>query len=170
MTQKTFNIGYAIAAIFLVFMIQYAVSVANQIAPIPYSDFQRLLHEGKIATVGVSDRFIQGSLKEPLPGGQKHFVTTRVDPQFAGELDKYGVRYTGQIGSTLLRDLLSWVMPVLLFVGIWWYLGKRFADAQGLGGGLMSIGKCKEKIYVDADTGVTLDDVAGVDEAKDELR
>jgi len=116
-------------------MIQYAVSVANQIAPIPYSDFQRLLQEGKIATVGVSDRFIQGSLKEPLPGGQKQFVTTRVDPEFAGELDKYGVRYTGQIESTFLRDLLSWVMPVLLFVGLWWYLGKRFAESQGLGGG-----------------------------------
>ena len=171
MTKQTrFNVGYAIAAIFLVFMIQYAVSVANQIAPIPYSDFQRLLHEGKIATVGVSDRFIQGSLKEPLPGGQKQFVTTRVDPEFAGELDKYGVRYTGQIESTFLRDLLSWVMPVLLFVGLWWYLGKRFAELQGLGGGLMSIGKSKAKIYVEADTGVTFDDVAGVDEAKDELR
>src|SRR5260221_9851962 len=167
--QNRFNVGYAIAAIFLVFMIQYAVSVANQIAPIPYSDFQRLLHEGKIATVGVSDRFIQGSLKEPLPGGQKHFVTTRVDPEFAGELDKYGVRYTGQIESTFLRDLLSWVMPTLLFVGLWWYLGKRFAESQGLGGGLMSIGKNKAKIYVEADTGVTFEDVAGVDEAKDEL-
>jgi cell division protease FtsH len=171
MTKQTrFNVGYAIAAIFLVFMIQYAVSVTNQIAPIPYSDFQRLLHEGKIATVGVSDRFIQGSLKEPLPGGQKQFVTTRVDPEFAGELDKYGVRYTGQIESTFLRDLLSWVMPVLLFVGLWWYLGKRFAESQGLGGGLMSIGKSKAKIYVEADTGVTFADVAGVDEAKDELR
>src|SRR5712672_3673225 len=171
MTNQTrFNVGYAIAAIFLVFMIQYAVSVANQIAPIPYSDFQRLLHEGKIASVGVSDRFIQGTLKEPLPGGQKHFVTTRVDPQFAGELDKYGVRYTGQIESTFLRDLLSWVMPTLLFVGLWWYLGRRFAESQGFGGGLMSIGKSKAKIYVEADTGVTFDDVAGVDEAKDELR
>ena len=128
------------------------------------------MHEGKIATVGVSDRFIQGSLKEPLPGGQKQFVTTRVDPEFAGELDKYGVRYTGQIESTFLRDLLSWVMPVLLFVGLWWYLGRRFAESQGLGGGLMSIGNSKAKIYVEADTGVTFDDVAGVDEAKDELR
>src|SRR5947207_3008553 len=170
MTQKTFNIGYAIAAIFLGFIIQYAVSVANQIAPIPYSDFQRLLHEGKIASVGVSDRFIQGSLKEPLPGGKKQFVTTRVDPQFAIELDKYGVRYTGEIESTLLRDLLSWLMPMLLFMGLWWYLGRRFAESQGFGGGLMSIGKSKAKIYVESDTGVTFDDVAGVDEAKDELR
>jgi cell division protease FtsH len=128
------------------------------------------LRDGKIASVGVSDRFIQGALKEPLPGGQKQFVTTRVDPEFAGELDKYGVRYTGQIESTFLRDLLSWIMPVLLFVGIWWYLGKRLAESQGFGGGLMSIGKSRAKIYVEADTGVTFDDVAGVDEAKDELR
>jgi cell division protease FtsH len=171
MTQQTrFNIGYAIAAFFLVLLIQYFVSVANQIATIPYSDFQRLLHDGKIASVGVSDRFIQGSLKEPLPGGQKQFVTTRVDPEFAGELDKYGVRYTGQIESTFLRDLLSWIVPVLLFMGVWWYLGRRFAESQGFGGGLMSIGKSKAKIYVEADTGVTFDDVAGVDEAKDELR
>jgi cell division protease FtsH len=81
-----------------------------------------------------------------------------------------GVRYTGQIESTVLRDLLSWIMPVLVFVGLWWYLGKRFAESQGFGGGLMSIGKSKAKIYVEADTGVTFDDVAGVDEAKDELR
>src|SRR4030088_3288150 len=61
-------------------------------------------------------------------------------------------------------------MPTLLFVGLWWYLGRRFAESQGFGGGLMSIGKSKAKIYVEADTGVTFDDVAGVDEAKDELR
>src|SRR5256886_17674245 len=61
-------------------------------------------------------------------------------------------------------------MPVLVFVGLWWYLGKRFAESQGFGGGLMAIGKSKAKIYVEADTGVTFADVAGVDEAKDELR
>ena len=107
--------------------ILYAVSVANQIAPIPYSDFQRLLHEGKIATVGVSDRFIQGSRKSLCPADKSSSLRPG-STGIAGELDKYGVRYTGQIESTFLRDLLSWVMPVLLFVGLWWYLGKRFAD------------------------------------------
>jgi len=171
MTQNIrFNIGFAIAAFGLLLLIQYFVSAANQIAPIPYSQFQQLLHDRKIASVGVSDRFLQGSLKEPLPGGQKQFVTTRVDPEFANELDKYGVSYTGQIESTFLRDLLSWIVPVLLFMGVWWYLGRRFAQSQGFGGGLMSIGKSKAKIYVESDTGVTFDDVAGVDEAKDELR
>jgi cell division protease FtsH len=170
MNQQTrFNIGFAIAAFCLVLLIQYFVATANRVASIPYSQFQQLLHEKKIASVGISDRFIQGTLKEPLSGGQKQFVTTRVDPEFASELDKYGVRYTGEIESTFLRDLLSWIVPVLLFMGVWWYIGRRFAS-QGLGGGLMSIGKSKAKIYVESNTGVTFDDVAGVDEAKDELR
>ncbi len=171
MTNRTrFNIGYAIAAIFGVLLIQYFISLANQVAQIPYSDFQRLLREDKVVSVGVSDRFVQGTLKEPLPGGQRQFITTRIDPELASELDKYGVRYTGQVESTFLRDLLSWIVPVFLFVGLWWYLGRRLAESQGLGGGLMSIGKSKAKIYVESDTGVRFDDVAGVDEAKDELR
>jgi cell division protease FtsH len=168
--KTRFNVGYAIAGIFGVLIIQYAISTAGQIAAIPYSEYQQLLRQGKVASVGISDRVLQGTLKEALPGGQKQFVTTRVDPEIAGELEKYGVRFTGQVESTLLRDLLSWIMPVLLFFGLWWYIGRRAAEGQGFGGGLMAIGKSKAKIYVEADTGVTFDDVAGVDEAKDELR
>jgi cell division protease FtsH len=165
-----FHVGYAIAAIFAIFVIQYFISAASQIAVIPYSEFQQLLRQSKVASVGISDRTMQGTLKEPLPSGQKQFVTTRVDPEIAGELEKYGVRFTGQIQSTFLRDLLSWVMPTLLFFGLWWYIGKRAAESGGLGGGLMAIGKSKAKIYVESNTGVTFADVAGVDEAKDELR
>jgi cell division protease FtsH len=168
--KMRFNVGYAIAAIFAVFVIQYFVSTASQIAVIPYSEYQQLLKQGKVATVGISDRTLQGTLKEPLSGGQKQFVTTRVDQETAQELEKYNVRFTGQIESTFLRDLLSWVMPVLLFFGLWWYIAKRTAEGGGLGGGLMAIGKSKAKVYVEADTGVNFADVAGVDEAKDELR
>jgi cell division protease FtsH len=164
-----FNLGYALAAIFAVFLIQYLISAANQIAVIPYSEYQQLLRQGKVDAVGISDRTLQGTLKEPLPGGQKQFVTTRVDQDVAQELEKYNVRFTGQIESTFLRDLLSWVMPVLLFFGLWWYIGQRMAQG-GIGGGLMAIGKSKAKVYVESNTGVTFADVAGVDEAKDELR
>lgn len=171
MTERTrFNIGYAIAAIIAVFLIQYMVSTANKTAVIPYSQYQQLLRDGKVDSVGISDRTVQGTLKQPLPGGQKQFVTTRVDQDVAQELEKYHVRFTGQIENTFLRDLLSWVMPVLLFFGIWWYIGRRAAAGGGLGGGLMAIGKSKAKIYVESNTGVTFGDVAGVDEAKDELR
>jgi cell division protease FtsH len=165
-----FNLGYAIAAIFAVFVIQYFISTASQIAVIPYSEYQHLLKDGKVVSVGISDRTVQGTLKEPLPGGQKQFVTTRVDQETAQELEKYNVKFTGQIESTFLRDLLSWVMPVLLFFGLWWYIGKRAAEGGGFGGGLMAIGKSKAKVYVESDTGVNFADVAGVDEAKDELR
>ncbi|AJA60672.1 ATP-dependent zinc metalloprotease FtsH [Bradyrhizobium japonicum] len=165
-----FNVGYAIAAVAAILLIQYIVSAASQVAVIPYSEYQQLLKQGKVATVGISDRILQGTLKEPLPSGQKQFVTTRVDPGIAQELEKAGVLFTGQVESTLVRDLLSWVMPVLLFFGLWWYIGKRAAEGGGLGGGLMAIGKSKAKIYVESNTGVTFADVAGVDEAKDELR
>jgi cell division protease FtsH len=171
MTNKTrFNVGYSIAAVFAVFFIQYLIATATQVAVIPYSEYLQLLHQGKVDAVGISDRTLQGTLKEPLPGGQKRFVTTRVDQDVAQELEKYRVRFTGQIESTFLRDLLSWAMPVLLFVGLWWYIGRRMAEGGGLGGGLMAIGKSKAKIYVESNTGVTFADVAGVDEAKDELR
>jgi cell division protease FtsH len=171
MTKQThFNTWYCVAAFFAVLVIQYFLGAAQQIAPIPYSQFHELLRSGKVAEIGISDRFIQGRLKEPLPSGPTRFATTRVDPDFAQELEQYGVIYTGQIESTLLRDILSWVIPVFLFFGLWTYLAKRFADGAGLGGGLMQIGKSKAKIYVEADTGVRFDDVAGVDEAKDELR
>jgi cell division protease FtsH len=165
--QTRFNVGFAVAAFVGLFLIQYVMSVATQVATIPYSQFQQLLKDGKVAEVGISDRFIQGRFKEPLEDGKSRFVTTRVDPDFATELQKYNVRFNGQIESTLVRDLLSWIVPVVLFVGVWMWLGRRMAS--GLGGGLMSVGKSKAKIYVETDTGVTFKDVAGVDEAKEEL-
>lgn len=171
MTKKSwFNVAYAIFAICALLFIEYAIVATNRIAVIPYSQYQQLLRDGKVDSVGISDRTVQGMLKEPLPEGQKQFITTRVDQDVAQELEKYHVRFTGQIESTFFRDLLSWIMPVLLFFGVWWYIGQRIAQGGGLGGGLMQIGKSKAKIYVESDTGITFADVAGVDEAKDELR
>ena len=165
--QTRFHIGYWIGAALILLVVQYFYTTAQKVAAIPYSQFQQLLHDSKVAEIGVSDRYIQGKLKEPLPDGKSEFVTTRVDPQFADELQKYGVTYRGEVESTLVQDLLSWILPVALFFGLWTFIARRM---RGLGGGLMSIGKSKAKIYVEADTGVRFDDVAGVDEAKDELR
>jgi cell division protease FtsH len=166
--QTQFHIGYWLAAIIGILLLQHFYSVSQRIEALPYSQFQQLLQEGKVDRVAVSDRYIQGTLKEPLPNGKKQFVTTRVDSQLAGDLQKFGVTYSGEVESTLLTDLLSWVVPAVVFFGLWTFLVRRMS--QGLGGGLMSIGKSKAKIYVEADTGVTFDDVAGVDEAKEELR
>ncbi|WP_222387788.1 ATP-dependent zinc metalloprotease FtsH [Rhizobium leguminosarum] len=168
MNRKTrFNIWYWIIAFLLLAAFQSFFATTHQIARIPYSQFETDLKEGKIAEVAVSDNFIQGRYKEPQ-NERPFFVTTRVEPNLAEQLRQYGVVVTGQIESTFLRDLLSWLIPVALFIGVWMFMIRRMGG--GLGGGLMQIGKSKAKIYVQTDTGVTFKDVAGVDEAKDELK
>src|SRR5579871_2489375 len=168
MNKKTqFNVGYWIAAFFLLMAFQYLFTMATQVAQIPYSEFETYLNQGKVAEVAVSDRFIQGRFKEPIDG-RPMFITTRVEPDLARQLQGHGVMVTGQIESTFLRDLLSWVIPVLVFAGVWMFMLKRMGG--GIGGGLMQIGRSRAKMYVEANTGVRFDDVAGVDEAKDELR
>lgn len=168
MNKKTqFNIGYWIAAFFILMAIQYFFATATQVARIPYSQFEADLRAGKIAEVAVSDRFIQGSYKQPQ-NDNAYFVTTRVEPDLAQQLQEYGVVVAGQIESTFLRDLLSWLIPVALFASVWMFMLRRIGG--GIGGGLMQIGKSKARIYVQSDTGVTFNDVAGVDEAKEELK
>ncbi|NPV19724.1 ATP-dependent zinc metalloprotease FtsH [Bradyrhizobium aeschynomenes] len=172
MTKQTrFNLWYAVVAIFVAMMIHNAWTSYRQVAVIPYSQFQDLLSAGKVKEVGVSENYLEGTLKEPLPGGQTRFATTRVDQEFAKELSKANVTFTGRVESNILGDILSLVMPIALFFGVWYWLSRRMmGGAGGLGGGLMQIGKSKAKVYVEANTGVRFEDVAGVDEAKDELR
>jgi cell division protease FtsH len=168
MNKKTeFNIWYWIIAFFGLMLFQYLFATATQVAEIPYSQFETLLSEGKIGEVAVSDRFIQGTFKAPQDG-KPRFITTRVEPDLAERLRKGGVVVTGQVESTVLLDLLSWAIPVAIFVGIWMFMLRRLGG--GMGGGIMQIGKSKARIYVQSDTGVTFKDVAGVDEAKDELK
>jgi cell division protease FtsH len=170
MDKKTqFNIWYWIAAFVGLLLLQYMFAATQLTARISYSEFENYLRAGQIAEVQVSDNFVQGSFRQPLEGGETLFVTTRVDPNFAAQLQQYDVTVTGQIEDTLLRDILSWMIPLALFIGVWFFLIRRMA-AGGPGGGLMQIGKSKAKIYVETDMRVTFDDVAGVDEAKDELR
>ncbi|WP_432349879.1 ATP-dependent zinc metalloprotease FtsH (plasmid) [Shinella yambaruensis] len=168
MNRKTqFNIWYWAAAFFGLMLFQYLFTTATQVAQIAYSEFETHLREGRIAEVSVSDRFIQGRFKQPVDN-RPMFITTRVEPDLARDLQEHGVVVTGQIESTFLRDLLSWVVPVALFAGIWIFMLRRMGG--GVGGGLMQIGKSKARVYVQTDTGVTFKDVAGVDEAKDELK
>jgi cell division protease FtsH len=169
MDKKTqFNAWYWIAAFMGLLVLQYFLATAQQTAQITYSDFENYLRQGQIANVQVSENFIQGRFVAPLQTGETHFATTRVEPEFARQLSQYDVEVTGRIEDTLLRDILSWVIPLALFLGIWIFLLRRMAG--GAGGGLMQIGKSKARIYVETDTKVTFDDVAGVDEAKEELK
>src|SRR3954447_19001209 len=167
--QTKYHAWYWIAAIFAMMIIQALFASYTQIATIPYSQYQDDLKTGKIAEVRVSGNYIQGKFKEPDAQGRTDFITTRVDPEIATQLSKYNVKFAGTIESTLLRDLLSWIVPIGLFFGIWYFIYRRFASQQGFGG-LMSVGRSKAKIYVETDTKTSFADVAGVDEAKAELQ
>ena len=167
MERRTrFHVAYVIFALVAMVFIQEAWQRAQTVEVLPYSDFEKLLAEGKIAEVVVDDTHITGKLKSPQ-GGKTVAIANRVEPQLADQLNKYDVKYTRVHQSTFVRDLLSWVVPALVFFAVWYFLARRVS--QGMGGGFMSIGKSRAKIYVESKTGVTFADVAGVDEAKTEL-
>ena len=168
--QTQFNIWYFVLAALAVLWVADAWKQFRQVEPIPYSELQNLLKAGKVKEIAILDNYIQGTLQSPGPDGRDKFITTRVETDLARDLAQYNVKFTGVVQSTWLKDLLGWVIPALVFFGIWMVLMRRFADKQGLGGGFMSIGKSKAKIYMETDTKVTFQDVAGVDEAKDELK
>jgi len=170
--KKTgFNLAYVLLAALGVMLLQDWWIRSQAVATIPYSQFQKLVREDKVASVVVSDAQIQGEYKEEI-AGKKRFVTTRVEQDLAKELDEHGVEYAGRFENTVVPLILSWVVPIALFFGIWVFLGRRMSKqlGGGPGGGLMSIGKSKAKVYVETDTKVTFADVAGVDESVEELK
>jgi len=168
-TDKKFHINfwYIVAAILGMLIVQDVYLESTKSTPIPYSRFQTFLNEDKVAKITIAQNYITGSLKEAQPDGLKDFITTRVDPDLAQSLDKHGVVYSGVVENTWLRDILSWILPAIIFVGIWMFAIRRMG--QGGLGGLMQIGKSRARIYVEKETKVAFADVAGVDEAKEEL-
>ena len=165
--KQTWNLGYWVFALLLLLLVQSVWQNANQLELVSYSAFEKALSEGLIAEVTVTDQAMTGRLKT-ANGRKTTLMATRVEPELASRLDKYEVPYTRLIDSTLLRDLMSWFVPALVFFGVWFFLFRRFADKQGMGG-FLSIGKSRAKIYVQTNIGITFADVAGVDEARHEL-
>ena len=163
-----FSIWYVLIAMWLVLIVQSYLSAMFAAQTIPYSQFLNLLKTGKITEIAITANQIQGKMK--VEGGQpsdvKAFKTVRVDQELSTMLEKYPVIFKGEIESTLLRDLFSWVFPILLFVGVWYFFMKRFSGQQA---GFLNLGKNKAKIYMENELNVTFNDVAGVDEAKQEL-
>ncbi len=167
--KVSFSVWYVLLAIMAVILVHDFIHALNKAEELPYSQFKSLVVSGKVAEVAVSSHLLTGRLKpdEESKTG-KLFTTVRVeDPDLVRELDQHGVTFTGVIESTFWRDLLSWVVPVAVFVGIWFFIFRRLGQAQG---GFMQVGQSKAKIYMEKDIKVTFADVAGVDEAKEELR
>ena len=166
--QRQWNLWYFLAAFLLLVMFQNWWTASRTVEAIPYSQFLTLLDEGRVVDLTVRQDQIVGRFKDPVDG-KTHFVTNRVDPALAAELKAKGATFTGAVQETFFTNLLSWILPVLVFFGLWMLVFRRIAEKQGLGG-LVNVGKSKARVLVQRDTGVTFDDVAGVDEAKAELR
>jgi cell division protease FtsH len=146
---------------------------AEHVLQMPYSDFKKALGEGKVAEVTLTGDMIRGSLREKDAQGkatQQPFATVRVpDPDLVRELEAENVKFTGVIQSTWLKDLFFvWILPIGVMWLIWRVMFKKLGPGQGmlsLGG----LGRNRAKIYAQSEIGVSFDDVAGVDEAKEEL-
>ena len=167
--KVSFSIWYIILAIWAVILVHDFISALQKIEEFPYSEFKTLVAAGKVGEVSVSSHTLTGKLKpEGESKEQKSFSTIRVeDPDLVRNLEQHGVKFTGVIETTFWRDLVSWLLPVVVFVGIWFFIFRRLGQAQG---GFMQVGQSKAKIYMEKDIKVTFADVAGVDEAKEELR
>jgi cell division protease FtsH len=169
MEKKTeLNIWYWMMVVLAVLFIQDIIATTRDVAPISYSQFEKYLEAGDIKSVAVGKDRITGVFETPIEGhGQ--FVTNIVDPAILERISANDVEITGVPENTWIGALLSWIVPVIVFFALWMLFFRKMAEKQGFGG-FMQIGKSRAKVYMEKETGVTFDDVAGVDEAKTELQ
>jgi cell division protease FtsH len=157
------SLWYGLAFLLLLGLAQvYYLTPAGR--SIPYSEFKTLLKDGQIVEVTIGDQQIRGTAKQE----PRQFTTTRVeDPKLTEELEARGVKYNGELTNRWLPELLGWIVPLLFFLGIWGFFFRRMSGAEG---GVMSFARSRAKIYADDEVKVRFTDVAGVDEAREELK
>ncbi len=138
---------------------------------IPYSQFKSLLRDGRVSDVVITEQTIRGNVKAKGgngAGAPTAFTTTRIeDPKLVEDLDKVGTSYRGEIASRWLPELIGWLFPVALILLVSSFFFRRMGSPDG---GAMSFARSRSKVYSDDDVKVSFDDVAGVDEAENELR
>ena len=163
-----FSFWYILVAIGFLLVIQN-VLFARPFEQLPYSDFKAALRQDRIEDVQISTHTIRGTLR-PNTGEKPpplRFMTVRVDDSdLVQELETHKVKYTGQYDSDVLKTLLSWIVPLVFLFILWGFLSRRLGPGQGV----MNFGKSRARIYAERETGVTFADVAGVEEAKEELQ
>lgn len=171
MKKKGIPIWLIIVGVWAFFILQGLWSSMKDVQRVPYSQFLTALDQNKIQNVTVTQHEITGELKGSAGGPNQSFVTMRVDqPDLAQRLAAHHVEFSGAAEDTLFKDILGWVLPACIFFAVWMFFINRMSDKDGMGSGLMSIGRSKARVYVEEQLKVTFADVAGVDEAKEELK
>jgi cell division protease FtsH len=165
--KQQFNFWYFLIALWGVLLFQSYFGPASRQADISYSQFETYLEDGRISRIAIDEQYIRGEFTQAIDG-KTTFITPRLDPALAQKLVQYKVEFTGVVSNTFVSNVISWVAPAAIFLAMWMFVFRKIADKQGLGG-MMNIGKTSTRVLVEKNTGVTFDDVAGVDEAKEEL-
>ena len=164
--KKTrFTIWYFVIAILIIFLVQNYIMTKRTEVAISYSEFKDALRTGKVKDLTVTAESISGEI-EGEKGLQKFQAVRVEDPDLVKELDSQHVKYTGKIDSKWVTNIISWILPLVFFFFIWRLLFSRMGPETGV----MSFGKSRAKIYAEKEKKVTFGDVAGIDEAKDELK
>ncbi len=171
--KRTFGGGRAGGAVWyvlgflLVMAIVQAYFVAPSGKPISYSEFKQAIRSGQVVEVFVGEQSIRGTYKKETNGGSSFTASRIEDPKLIEDLDAAGVKYTGEFVSRWLPEVLGWIVPLLLLVGIWTFFLRRMGGAEG---GVMSFARSKHRVFAEDDVKVSFADVAGVDEAEQELK
>ena len=165
--KKNFTFLYFVIAIIGIFVIHSYLSLRSEIKTVPYSEFKTLVSQNKVADLLIDAEKVQGTMTGE-DGKQVKFVTSRVeDPDLVKDLQKASVKFSGSFENKLLRIIIEWVLPFAIIILIWNLLMRRMGGAPS---GVLNFGKSRGKIYGEDEIKITFDDVAGVDEAKEELQ
>ncbi|MFG0319068.1 MAG: ATP-dependent metallopeptidase FtsH/Yme1/Tma family protein, partial [Planctomycetota bacterium JB042] len=131
MEPKNRNLVYFVLAVFAIVLLNDWWFRQSSVATLPYSEFRVLLKDGKLKDLEVSADEVRGAYVEPVDG-KARFVTARVEEELAAELDERGVTYEGRPDDSAFLALLGWVLPLVLFVGIWLFLMRRMTKGPEL--------------------------------------
>jgi cell division protease FtsH len=164
--QTKFNIWYVIAAIWGVLLLQNIIFDQFRPVVIPYSEFIEAVLNDKVIEIAVGQDRISGKMRAD-DGTEQLFTTVRVDTDLSQKLSEHNVKFSGQVENTFIKAILSWLIPIGLFFGIWYFMMRRMQAGQA---GIMSFGKNKAKVVGEKDIETRFTDVAGADEAKEELQ
>jgi len=163
---KGFTFLYFIIA-FIVIVVVNSYFFTSEVKHVPYSEFKELITKGKISDIVIDVESIQGNLT--LDSGKKtKFLTSRVDdPELVKDLQKNNIKFSGQYENKFIKAIISWVLPFAIIILVWNLLMRRMGGAPS---SVLNFGKSKGKIYGEDEIKITFQDVAGVDEAKEELK
>ena len=165
---RPFSPIWLMASFVVVLLLANLFSAAlNSGDSLQYSAFKDLVKQGRVSTVVIGTEQIRGSYQDPN-NAAKNFVTVKVDdPDLVKELQAQNVRFEGERPAKWLTELAGWVIPVILIIALYSFFFRRMSGAEG---GIMSFARSRAKIYAEDDVKVSFGDVAGVDEAEEELR